>query len=186
GCTIPPSLVFLNPLAIYMSPTGDDRKCGFTTDTPVLTIGRVQEILAAAVSSRDRDIEVRIAPGIYRNQTVRWKFTMPDHTIKFMPLFDDKRRPVFDGSDTEKGATWFYLDHTKGQKTNLVFHYIKIQNYPTAIDFHGNREDNDHGFNSFNEIYGCYFLNIGKGSTNAVSLFHSRNNRIVNNHFVNI
>ncbi|MFN0139089.1 MAG: hypothetical protein ACKVQW_03245 [Pyrinomonadaceae bacterium] len=184
GCTIPPSVVFLNPLAIHMSPTGDDSKCGFTTDTSVLTIGRVQEILASAVSARDRDIEVRIAPGIYRNQTVRWKFTIPNHTIKFMPLFNDKNRPIFDGSATEK-AIWFYLDHAEGQATNLVFHYIKVQNYSTAIDFHGNRDD-DHGFNSFNQIYGCYFLNIGKDSTSAVRLVNSRNNRIVNSHFVNI
>ena len=184
GCTIPPSLVFLNPLAIHMSPTGDDLRCGFTADTSVLTLGRVQEILVSAVSARDRDIEVRIAPGIYRNQTVRWKFTMPDHTVKFMPLRNDKNRPIFDGSGTQK-ATWFQLDHADGQATNLVFHYIKVQNYGTAINFHGNRED-IHGFNSFNQIYGSYFLDIGQNSTAAVKLVNSRNNRIVNSHFVNI
>ena len=167
-----------------MSANGDDQSDGLTLATPILTLNKAQEVIRDRLPNLDRDVEIRISPGIYRNQSVRWTFTSPNHTITFMPLDNDKNRPIFDGSRA-KGATWFHLDHAKGEKTNLVFHYIRVENYSTALSFNGNRSDNQ-GFNSSNRIYGSYFLNIGEDATAAVRLVHSKNNQIINNHFVNI
>jgi hypothetical protein len=179
-----PKLSKNGPLVVFMGPNGRDQNSGFTLNSPILTLKRAQDVVRDQLRSRHRDVEIRIGAGTYRNQTVRWTFTMPAHTITFMPLLDDKNRPIFDGVST-KDATWFRLDHVDGQKTNLVFHYIRVENYSTAIDFHGNR-DRTQGFNSSNRMFGSYFFNIGRGSTAAVRLFHSRNNEIINNHFVNI
>ncbi len=179
-----------NPLIILMLPTGDDKNDGLTLDTPILTLQRAQEVIRAAVPKRDRNVEVRIAPGTYLNQTVKWNFTMPANSIKFMPLFNDKNRPVFDGTD--RGRTWFILKHSSGEETNLIFHYIRVQNYQTAISLEGDRNQ-EATSNGSNQIYGCYFYNIGnvsapdtKPSTAAIRLVNSDDNSIVNNHFVNI
>jgi hypothetical protein len=179
-----PKLSKNGALVIFIGPNGSDQNSGFTLDTPILTLNRAQEILRDQLRNHHRDVEIRIGAGTYRNQTVRWTFTMPAHTITFMPLLDDKNRPVFDGSST-KDSTWFRLDHADGQKTNLVFHYIRVEGYSTAIDFRGNR-DRIEGFNSSNRIFGSYFFNIGKGSTAAVRLVHSKNNEIINSHFVDV
>jgi len=179
-----PTLSKNGPLVVFMGPNGRDQNSGFTLNTPILTLKRAQHVLRDQLRNRHRDVEIRIGAGTYRNQTVRWTFTMPAHTITFMPLLDDKNRPVFDGSST-KDATWFRLDHADGRKTNLVFHYIRVENYSTAIDFRGNR-DRTEGFNSSNRIFGSYFFNIGKGSTAAVRLVHSKNNEIINSHFVDV
>jgi hypothetical protein len=179
-----PKLSKNGPLVVFMGPNGSDQNDGLTLNTPILTLNRAQDVLRDQLRNHHRSVEIRIGSGTYRNQTVRWTFTMPAHTTTFMPLLDDKNRPVFDGSST-KDATWFRLGHADGQKTNLVFHYIRVENYSTAIDFHGNR-DSTQGFNSSNRIFGSYFFNIGKGSTAAVRLVHSKNNEIINNHFVDV
>ena len=178
------------PLIILMSPAGSDENDGLTLDTPILTLERAQQVIRVAVPKRDRDVEVRIAPGTYLNQTVIWDFTMPANSIKFMPLFNDENRPIFDGTD--RGGTWFTLKHSDGQETNLIFHYIRVQNYQTAISLEGDRNQ-EATSNGSNQIYGCYFYNIGnvsapdkKSSTAAVRLVNSDDNRIENNHFENI
>ena len=179
-----------SPLVVLMSPTGSDENDGLSLDTPILTLQRAQEVIRAAVPNRNRNVEVRIAPGTYLNQTVKWNFTMPANPIKFMPLFNDKNRPVFDGTD--RGRTWFVLDHKAGEETNLIFYYIRVQNYQTAISLEGDRNQ-EATSNGSNQIYGCYFYNIGnvsapdtKPSTAAIRLVNSDDNSIENNHFVNI
>lgn len=179
-----PSVAQAEPFVVLMAPSGDDINDGRTLDSPVLTLNRVQEVISDALPDRDQDVQVRVGPGVYRDQQVVWTFSMPEHTITFMPLFDDKVRPVFDGDGTN-GATWFRLNHSSGQPTNLVFHYIRVENYATAIDFHGNRNSED-GHNGSNRIYGSYFRGIGENTTAAVRLVNSRNNQIINNHFINI
>ncbi len=179
-----------SPFVLILAPSGDDANDGQSLATPILTLSRAQELLREHVPSRDRTVEIRIAPGIYQDQTIRWDFTMPRHEVRFMPLSDDKNRPIFDGSNV--GGTWFYLDADSGQTTNLVFRYIRVQHYGTAIDFHGNR-DAAHLGNSHNTIYGCYFESIGNASnwtwgasTAGLRLVNSDDNEIVNSHFVDI
>jgi len=187
------------PFKVYVSPTGKDTNDGSTLAKAVLTLTRVQAILQAAKPGRD--VEVRIAPGRYQAQKVTWKYTMPTHKITFMPLNDDKNRPIYDGCLVENvtnpgtqcpGGTWFILDHAGGQETNLHFEYIYVERYQTAISLNGDR-DQESTSNGSNRVFGCYFKDIGNEfnpalatSTAALRLVNSDDNEIVNNHFVDI
>lgn len=177
-----------NKLVLLMAPTGDDHNDGLSLDTPILSLARAEALISEHCKNTPRDVEVRIGPGIYENQKVRWHFTMPTHSITFMPLFNDKVRPIFKGTD----GTWFTLDVSNGEKTNLNFRYIHVENYQTAISLNGSRNALA-TFNSHNTIYGCYFKAIGNGfnpslepSTACVRLVNSRYNTIRNNHFVGV
>jgi hypothetical protein len=187
------------PLKLYVAPGGDDAKTGLSLADAVLTLKRVHAIVAQ--SKPGRDVEVRIAPGRYHGQKVTWTYTMPDHRITFMPLNNDKNRPVYDGCLVENvtepstqcpGGTWFILDHAGGTETNLHFEYIRVERYGTAISLNGNRNA-EATSNGSNRLFGCYFWNIGNGfnpalaaSTAAVRLVNSDDNEIINNHFVDI
>jgi hypothetical protein len=185
------------PLRIYMAANGNDSRDGSSKSKAIKTLQRAQAILVA--KNPTRDVEIRIAPGTYYGQTVVWTFSMPNHEVKLMPRDDDKNRPVFDGC-LEAGATpsscpggqWFTLKHSRGQRTNLHFSYIQVQNYGTAISFNGNRNDEKKS-NGGNTIYGCYFKRIGNifnpslsPATAAVRLVNSDDNTIANNHFIDI
>jgi len=187
------------PLKIYVAPGGDDTRSGLTQANAVLTLKRVHGIIAQ--TKPDRDVEVRIAPGRYQGQKVTWTYTMPTHRITFMPLNDDKNRPIYDGCLVENvtnpatqcpGGHWFILDHAAGKETNLNFEYIQVERYQTAISLNGDR-DAESTSNGSNRIFGCYFWKIGNVynpglaySTAAVRLVNSDDNEIVNNHFVDI
>ncbi len=172
------------PFVLVMSPSGHDANDG-KTDSPIRTLSRAQDLIRSSLSARHMDVEVRIRPGVYKGDTVVWTFTMPANKITFMPFYDDKNRPVFDGRGLGKDSTWFDLRHSAGESTNLHFRYLRVENYATAINFRGNRE-RANGHNGSNLIHGSYFRNIGADSTAAVRLVNSRNNQIINNHFVDI
>ena len=181
------------PLVLYVAPGGDDARDGSTPARAVLTLARVHAIL---VSMRpDRDVEVRIAPGTYHGQRVRWTYTMPDHSIRFVTSAADRTRPVFDGclaSGECPGGTWFLLASSSGRPTNLEFEYLRVTRYQTAIALNGSRESRSTS-NGRNRIFGCYFDRIGNGfapslpySTAALRLVNSDDNVIENNHFVDV
>lgn len=184
------------PLRLYVAPGGDDSRDGSSEAEAVLTLRRVQELLVTLEPTMD--IEVRIAPGRYFGQTVEWTWTRPTQTIRFMPLHDDRDRPIFDGclDDSSSrecpGGTWFTLRHSAGEETNLHFEYIRVEHYGTAISFNGGRND-EADSNGSNRIYGCYFQSIGNvfnealdPATAAVRLVNSDDNEIANNHFVDV
>ncbi|MFU8802229.1 MAG: hypothetical protein ACNA8W_00330 [Bradymonadaceae bacterium] len=187
------------PFRLYLAPNGVDTRDGRTPQTAILTMGRVQEILTD--ENPGRDVEVLIAPGRYFGQTVEWRYTRPDHSITFSRLTPESDRPVFDGCLVENptnlqtqcpGGTWFMLRHSNGERTNLVFNYIRVERYQTAISLNGARNAEE-TFNSHNRIFGCYFKDIGNGyadhvapSTAVVRLVNSNDNQIENNHFVNV
>jgi hypothetical protein len=178
------------PLRLLLSPRGDDAHDGLSLDTPILSIARAQEILYERLPEGGRDVELRIAPGTYYNQHVVWTFTMPDHSIRFMPLFDDGNHPRFDGGDS--GETWFVLRHSEGQATNLVFQDLHVRNYWMGISLEGKREVPETS-NSFNRIEGCIFERIGnlsapdrKPSYAAVRFINSDYNLVANCHFIDI
>lgn len=181
------------PLQIWMATDGDDNNEGQSLAQAVQTLARVQALIAERMPVVD--VEVRIAPGTYRGQTVRWKTSLAEHRIRFMPAGDDKVRPVFDGCLSENncpGGTWFHVDVADGRETRLHFEYIHVKRYQTAISFNGNR-NSEATSNGSNRLYGCYFEDIGNGfnaelrySTAAVRLVNSDDNEISNNHFVNV
>lgn len=182
-----------SPLRIHLSPGGHDSWNGTTTSHPIVTLNRAHDILQA--SPPNRDVEIRIAPGTYSYQDVSWTFTMPEHTITFMPMNDDKVRPTFDACKqndaTDCKLSWFRLYATKGEATNLNFEYIRVENYLEGISFNGDREDTAK-FNSHNRIYGMYFYKMGNKHNPSssiayaiVRLKNSDHNLVRNNHFVN-
>jgi len=181
------------PLKIHLSPTGKDSRDGKTLKTAILTLARAQQIIAGLKPKGE--VQVHIAPGTYQGQKVIWTYTDPALKIRFMPLGGGKVRPIFDGCLTKTscpGGTWFILKHSKGERTNLHFEYVQVQNYHTAISLNGDRNSTKTS-NSHNRIYGCYFYNIGNVynpalnySTAAVRLVNSDDNVIGNTHFINI
>ena len=111
------------------------------------------------------DVQVRFYPGEYRvtdegNLNFSWEFTMPEHSIQFRPLNNDRNFPIFIGSVRE--SWWFRRRHVAGQRTNLIFTNLQIQDYRTAITIEG--DSNESAFCSHNRIYGCIFKRIGNVS----------------------
>jgi len=181
------------PFSIWMASNGSDSRDGRSSAAAVKTLNRVHEILVA--SDPETDVEVWIAPGRYRGQQVNWTFSVPGHTVKFSRLAGEEGRPVFDGclsANNCPGGTWFKLTRSDGAETGLIFNYLRIENYQTAISFNGSRNAESRS-NGSNRIFGCYFSRIGnvfntslEPSTAAVRLVNSDDNEIINNHFVDI
>ena len=183
------------PFAIYLAPNGDDALDGRNETTAIRSLERAHDLIAA--TPIDADVEVRIGLGTYYDQRVTWTVTHPDHRISFVRWpADATTRPVFDGCVSENGAcpggTWFRLRHSDGEETNLVFHYIHVKRYGTAISLDGARNA-EATSNGSNRIFGCFFEDIGNEfnpslspSTAAVRLVNSDDNEIINNHFVDV
>ncbi|MCJ8312736.1 MAG: hypothetical protein HRU38_10680 [Saccharospirillaceae bacterium] len=182
-----PNLVFSADIyKIYLSATGDDNNDGLSNVSAIITLNRAQQILK--INNPNTAVEIHIKQGLYLNQSVNWTYTN-GHLITFTPINFSKARPVFDGN--AKLNTWFTFKNTSGAPSHLKFRYIKVQNYNTGMSFQGNR-NSVKKWNSDNELYGMYFYNIGglysdfDYSTAALRFVNSKNNSIVNSHFVNI
>ena len=185
------------PFRYYLSPDGDDGNNGRGPESPVLTLSRVHQLLQAA--NPNDDVEVLIAPGTYNGQTTVWSYTRPDYSITFKPRDPDAGMPVFeagvpdgDGGMDYPGGTWFRLNHSSGEATNLVFEGLRIQNYQDAISLNGNR-NNPLAYNSHNTIRECYFYRIGNisnpdlsPSTAVIRFVNSQDNVVENNDFVDV
>lgn len=173
---------------IYMNPNGNDSFSGTSQAQAVKTLGRVQAILQAVDPAGP--VEVHIVPGTYYGQSVNWTYTN-GQTITFTSLDFGTTRPVFDGQGTS--GTWFNFRSGKGEESKLHFRYIGVQRYITGISFTGDRENELTGWNGGNRLYGMHFAHIGGAwsqassySTAAVHFVNSRNNQVINSHFVNI
>lgn len=185
------------PVVLHMSPSGDDSQSGRSAGEAVRSLNRIHAILEE--ERPDAEVRVRIAPGTYRGEQVRWTYTRQEFSIVFEPADRSRDRPIFDACGEGEpeggcgGGTWFTLAHTAGEDTNLVFDSLRIQNYKTAISFHGNRND-IRTSNGRNIIRNCYFYRIGnisnpeniRPSTAAVRLVNSKENLIENNDFIDI
>ncbi len=180
------------PRVYYLSPSGSDSRDGLTRARAVKSLARVQALLRA--NPPRCNVEVEIAPGVYRNQRVVWETTYPNYRITFRAA-DRTKRPVFDGCTAGgscSGGTFFSLRSSTGKATNLHFWYLHVRNYQTAINLQGDR-NRESGSNGHNRIYGNYFERIGNiynssvaPSTACVRLVNSDDNEIANNHFVNV
>ncbi len=177
------SIVDETPLKVSVAVDGSDRNDGLSATAPIATLARAQEVVDENVAQRDRRVEVLIGPGTYRSQEVQWSLVMPDRSITFTSLDETVQRPIFDGGNADR--EWFALKARDGRRTNIVISNVRVQNYALAIAFEGNRRRVDE-FNSSNRVLRCHFLNIGERSTNAIALVNSRENRILDNSFVNI
>jgi hypothetical protein len=114
----------VEPLVLHLAPDGDDDNDGTSWDDAVATIARTHELVVA--HDPDRDVVIRVAAGTYVRQTVTWTHTMPDHTITIERADDDGPRPLFVGCDESGCAhTFFILNHSDGEATNLHFRYRK-------------------------------------------------------------
>ncbi len=175
----------LEPFKIFVSPSGSDDNNGLEYSYPIKSLSRAQDILRAR--NPNQPIEIHISQGTYLSQSVVWSYTN-GHSITFTPIDFTNDRPVFDGEGSD---TWFKLSKKNGKASNLKFRYIKVQNYNTAMSFEGNRA-NLESWNSENELYGMYFYRIGgqfsnsSHSTAAVRFVNSKNNSVINSHFVEI
>ncbi len=172
-----------------LSPTGDDDA---PVGAPLRTLAEVHRRLVA--SPPTCDVDVSVAPGLYRSQRVAWTFTMAEHRIT-IHAEDTADRPVFDGCEEGgacAGGTFFQLRASDGEPTNLSFRYLRVQNYSTAFSFNGNR-NTPSANNGHNVLYGMYFDRIGgeysdsgAPSTACIRLVNSDHNTIANSHFVDI
>lgn len=186
-------------LSIYVSPVGnDDGNLGLTPGSSVRTLARVNQILDEVLhfdepSWSGGDIEVRIASdkGKYYHQSVVWTATNPEHSITFMPFYDDNMRPVFNGCTSSNETTCdvdYFFAIRKPGPTNLRFKYIRIERYDNGISFRGEKTAS----NESNSVYGCYFYRIGNrytsldGGVGALNISSSDFNRVENSHFINI
>src|SRR5690606_31313596 len=180
------------PRRYYLAADGDDARDGRSAASALQTLARVQELLV--VDPPGCEVEVHVAPGLYRRQRVSWTFTMPEHPITFRAA-NREDRPIFDGCVSAgdcPGGTFFTLRHSAGEATNLHFWYLHVRNYQTAISLNGAR-DVEATSNGHNRIFGCYFERIGnvfdsavEPSTACVRLVNSDDNEIANNHFVDV
>jgi hypothetical protein len=187
----------------YMSPDSDEERdeelCGESEEQPVTTLNRIHDCLHRLKPTQE--IEIHIRPGLYRGQRVKWTY-VNGRPITFTSHGFGKERPVFDGdrdntcdairADEHAKDVWFRLEASSGERTNLRFRYIRVQNYDYAVEFHGNREDPHGGWNGGNALYGMYFYRIGGWygcrdySTAVVAFVNSRFNSVANSHFVKI
>jgi hypothetical protein len=189
---------------LYMSldgPDNPDDRDGLTPETALRTLNEVQARLIQYKPTIDQNIEVRIRyhstlPYYQGPTTLEWTHTSPRYTISFMPsdyqygmgISDIAGRPVFDGGGSREW--FFYLNSTKGERTNLRFYFLRIQGYvPGAIYLRGDPIDWAN-WNGFNVVYGCYFYNLGNQNdraapygVGAITLKNSDYNTIRSNFF---
>lgn len=198
------------PLRIYMRANGNDEYSGLSEQESVRSLWRVQQILDDMDFERstwtifqNRNVEVHISPyhGKYYNQSMspsasnpleQWTITNPKYFITFMPLNNSSTRPIFNGCAGSAGPchnrTFFRID--KEGPTNLVFYYIRVEQYNNGIVFVGPRGRS--ADNSNNTIYGSYFYQIGDLYTDepngaeVVAFDNSDYNTVANNHFIKI
>jgi hypothetical protein len=192
------------PLQVYVATTGTDTNDGLTTDTPVLTLDRVEELLEAEAPGTD--VEVRISQGTYINNQTNWHYRIPGHTISFLPIDYQygngygsiAGRPVFrsDGSYDY----WFKVTpgpEDLGGTFGLRFFYLQVERYAMGgMEFRGSDEVNEDGVRvpvgggvNGNYFFGMLFKQIGNKWNSAgvgyagLVLSNSSDNVITNSHF---
>ncbi|MCA9540301.1 MAG: right-handed parallel beta-helix repeat-containing protein [Myxococcales bacterium] len=187
-----PDAVPVSGFALYLAVDGDDGAEGRTPATALATMAGVHERLWAAMP--DDDVQVRIGPGRYHQQTVEWSWTHPVHAVSFFPDVPETR-PVFDGCDATgtqcPGGVWLNVEAARGEPTNVNVEGLRFENYQGGVSLHGDRLRPDDGWNGANRVEDCEFYNIGNvfdvsvgNAFGAINLTNSRNNLFAGNRFV--
>lgn len=183
---------------LYLSPAGSDANNGTSASTPILTLTKANTILNTVKPAKN--VQILIASGTYYAQTITWSYYNPKYWIHFMPQTAGTT-PIFDGCTVSNptnpssqcpGGTFFQINISSAQSTNLHFNGLQVQNYWMAMSFNG-RWDLYTGFNQNNVVENSIFYNIGNNfnpslsfSYAAIRFYNSRSNVVRNNQFINI
>lgn len=132
---------------VYMAPPGaggSDTNSGLTSDSPVVTLVRVEQVLRAWQPTTD--VEVRIRQGVYEAPPMQnWRFYVPGRTISFLPIDYDygegygdiDGRPVFrnkrNADGTYPDGYWLIARPgdalPAGGRSGLRFYYLHVEYY---------------------------------------------------------
>jgi hypothetical protein len=173
---------------VYVRSGGNDQASGSSESEAVGTLqAAVRKVLAqkpAGLTAR----RVVVLPGTYLEQVTIVR-DLPDE-VPLVITAAAGTRPVFDGNG--KGRSWLVLQSATGKPSRLTVQGLEISNYVTAVSLNGERTSIN-ASNGQNVLRDNVFRNIGqvafpsgKPATAAVRLVNSRNNQIVQNHFINI
>lgn len=124
-------------LTLYLSTAGSDANDGASSGTAVLTLDRIEDLVAGATT----DVEVRVSQGTYVDNQTTWETYVPGHTISFMPVDYEygegasgiAGRPVFRSDGTP--GYWMYARLPEGHAggdTGLRFYYLQVEKYSSG------------------------------------------------------
>ena len=176
--TVPSPKLFAagETLHVYMAPGGKDTNSGLSQENPVRKLTKVQEIVSAKTKTpaTAKNVVVHVGGGIYKNETVKWKYYMLDKSITFQGSTTSST--TFDGSNTTPIWFAFTTSNTDGLvKTNLIFTDITVKHYLTAMYLHGGVEcvaslddkDCSKKANGYNTIKNMSFIENGPRIVNG-------------------
>lgn len=187
------SLVFhisaaLADVVIYMQPMGNDEASGKTEAEPVRTLRVAIQRALDADARPGENRRVVVGSGNYVGQSIVIKNLPAEQPLTISAKSGDKA--IFDGEG--KVRTWLVLESSLGKPSRLTIHNLEVTNYVTAISLNGDRSSRDL-WNGNNIIRDNTFRNIGQiaipsgpPSQAVIRLVNSRDNKIVNNTFINI
>ena len=172
------------PFVLYVAHDGDDGNAGSTPAEALRTLQRANDLLHE--HRPNGAVEVRIAPAVYRGQSVSWTYTSADHDVTIAAA-SAQERPTFDGCSLDGDCTsdtFFSLTNTNSEATRVKIKNLIVRRYLTAFEFRGSRNDPE-ASNGHNEISGCAIRKIGNSfdptlppSTAAVRFINSDHNEV--------
>jgi len=128
------------PVAIYMSPSGDDSRSGRSPAEAVKSLRRVQDMLKAGdVKPQGQGISVKLLPGVYAQQGLAWEHVLPGQQIVIEPAQQPARpgdfNVVIDGSKDPFGQFLVLRVAEAGRtvETGIVVRGLHITNYCEGI-----------------------------------------------------
>ena len=169
------------PLALYVSPKGDDGADGKSEAKPLGTLGKALRAYESSCSSRST--RITLAAGSYGKERLRLR-SVPCA----LEIGSSGGYAQFDGGGD---GTWFTLATPGAKQIELTIRGIEVVNYQTAISINGNRNDPD-GWIGGVRILQNRFRRIGsfrdgqQPSTAAVRLVNARGVLIEGNLFETI
>lgn len=184
-------------LHLYISPNGNDNNSGESPSRPKRSLQKIRYALENRFITRNlphTDVIIHIAGGRYYNQVDNWSFHMPRHRITFRG--DPNNRPIFDGASLNGQNTMLRISRgslARQDTYNITIENLVIQNYLSAVIIDGGKAGNYIHSNGGVVLSNMIFRQIGKaydpGSKNshqAVLVYYSHNNQIINCRFQNI
>ncbi|MBN1609283.1 MAG: right-handed parallel beta-helix repeat-containing protein [Polyangiaceae bacterium] len=137
-----PSSRLVDPVTLYVATNGLDTNDGRTPNTPLATLAGAQERIGQLDAlPLDSDYLVYVRGGEYREQTVNWTVTSPNHRVHIASYPGEN--PVFNGASGKNGSAQsllFNLRVNDGSATNLTVRGLTITNYVhRAIRLYGGK-----------------------------------------------
>jgi len=175
---------------LYMSPNGNDSNPG-NVSRPVASLERVHDILVKEDPDEDVVIYVVSDQGSYEISNLVWTYYKKDWKT-IITSYPEGINAEFTASDY-KGNAFITFDIMNGEPSNIEISNITVKDCSCrTFLFRGDPEDED-GWNGYNTIRGCKFVNIGNYNFPAahvvysvIGFVNSRNNTIEDCVFENI